>query len=234
MHTIALDFPNKNALGTESMTSILASLEAAAGAPVLLTGKAGAFSAGLDLREVASLDEQAMRGFLVLLERCMTALYLYPGPTVAFVNGHAIAGGSILALCCDRSVVIDDPKVRVGLNEVALGVRFPPRILSIVKQQIPGATIDEVILGASLFAPADAVRVGLVDELGDEATARARLSSLAAHPAATYGWTKSQLRGGLEDLCPSAEHEAAVRAMAPVWASVDIKTRLAKVLDKKR
>jgi enoyl-CoA hydratase/carnithine racemase len=233
VHTIALDFPGKNALGTASMTALIASLEAAGGAPVLLTGK-DAFSAGLDLREVASLDEAGMRGFLVLLERCMTALYLYPGPTVAFVNGHAIAGGSILALCCDRSVAVADSKVRIGLNEVALGVRFPPRILSIVKQQLPGSTIDEVILGAGLFAPADAVRVGLIDELGDEATARARLQALARNPAETYAWTKAQLRGSEEDLYPAAKHEAAVRSMAPVWASAEIKARLAQVLDKKK
>ncbi|MGZ3423935.1 MAG: enoyl-CoA hydratase/isomerase family protein [Polyangiales bacterium] len=233
MKTIVLDFPNKGALGTASMTAILAGLEAAGGAPVMLTGK-DAFSAGLDLREVASLDEGAMCGFLELLEKCMTALYLYRGPTVAFVNGHAIAGGSILALCCDRSVVVDDPKLRVGLNEVALGVRFPPRILSIVKQQVPGATIDEVVLGAGLFAPRDAVRVGLIDEVGDEQTARARLEALAQHPAETYAWTKAQLRGSAEELCPSSAHEVAVRSMAPVWASAEIKARLAAVLNRKK
>jgi enoyl-CoA hydratase/carnithine racemase len=231
--TISLDFPNKGALGTTSMNAILAQLEAAGGAPLMLTGK-DAFSAGLDLREVASLDEQGMHAFLVLLEKCMTSLYVYRGPTVAFVSGHAIAGGSILALCCDRSIVVDDPKLRVGLNEVALGVRFPPRILSMVKQQVPGSTIDEVILGAGLFSPRDAVRVGLIDEIGDESTARARLEGLAQHPAETYAWTKAQLRGTAEDLCSSAAHEAAVRSMAPVWASQEIKTRLATVLNRKK
>jgi enoyl-CoA hydratase/carnithine racemase len=158
---------------------------------------------------------------------------LYPGPTVAFIDGHAIAGGAILALCCDRAVAVDEPKLRIGLNEVAIGVRFPPRILAIVEQQVPRATIDEVVLGAQLFAPRDAVRVGLVDELGDLAVAEARLAALAKHPRETYAWTKARLRGDENTLCGATEHEAFLHELAPLWASREVKERLTSVLGKK-
>src|SRR5436190_21503186 len=128
MFEITMEGPAKNALGTAMMTFLLDQLREAAGRPVLLSGSGDAFSAGLSLKEVASLDAEGMLGFLGLLERCMSALYLYPGPTVALVNGHAIAGGCVLTLCCDYRISTSSPRTRIGLNEVALGVRFPPRI----------------------------------------------------------------------------------------------------------
>ena len=104
MVEITMAWKAKNALGTETMTDLRTRLRAAAGAPVLLTGTGDAFSAGLNLKEVASLDVAGMRAFLELLESLMTELFQYPGPVVAHVNGHAIAGGCILALACDHRV----------------------------------------------------------------------------------------------------------------------------------
>jgi len=91
---IKLDGPAKNALGTEMILYVTEALQAAGGKPVLLTGTADAFSAGLDLKEVASLDASGMATFLRRLEEMAAALYCYPGPTVALVNGHAIAGAA--------------------------------------------------------------------------------------------------------------------------------------------
>src|SRR5579859_1137554 len=136
MIEIVLDGPGKNSLGTDMMTFLLARLEAAGGQPVLLRGAGDSFSAGLNLREVAGLDREGMARFLELLERCMSTLYVYPGPTVALVNGHAIAGGCILALACDHRVAVSRPSVKIGLNEVALGLRFPPRVLAIVRGRV--------------------------------------------------------------------------------------------------
>ncbi len=78
-----MDGPGKNALGSTMMTFLIERLRAAAGAPVLLTGAGDAFSAGLDLKEVAAAEGDGMLAFLALLEECMSALYLYPGPLVA-------------------------------------------------------------------------------------------------------------------------------------------------------
>jgi len=232
MITLTLDGPGKNALSTTLMQSIVDRLGEANGAPVLFVGNGDAFSAGLNLKEVATHEGDAMFAFLDLLERCMTAIYLYPGPTVACVNGHAIAGGCVITLCCDHRVIVDSPKVRIGLNEVALGVRFPPRILEIVRRRV--SALDQVLLGGQLFDPHTARGLGLVDEVAAdvETVARARLATLAGHPAEGYAITKRDLRGSEDDLFPSSEHAGRVRSMVPQWTAPVVKERIAAVLGK--
>ena len=117
MVEIVMNGPAKNALGSQMMTWLLERLGQANGEPVLLTGAGDAFSAGLNLKEVAALDPEGMAGYLRLLERCMSALYQYPGPTVALVNGHAIAGGCVLAAAADRRIAADTPTARIGASE---------------------------------------------------------------------------------------------------------------------
>ena len=235
MITIAMDGPGKNCLGTTTMTSLLEQIEGANGAPILLTGAGDAFSAGLDLKEVGSLDEAGMGRFLRLLERCMTTLFLHPAPTVALVNGHAIAGGCVLTLCCDHRLVVDRPKIKIGLNEVALGVRFPPRVMAIVKTRVPPRSIAEVVLGAGLFDPPAALRHGLVDELvPDDAEAvvhaRRRLEGLASHPAAAYAHAKQDLRGTAQTMCADDAWERAMIEAVPTWTSSSVRAKIASVL----
>lgn len=202
---IAMNGPAKNALGRDMMAWLLERLGSAGGEPVMLTGTGDAFSAGLNLKEVLALDAEGASTFLGLLERCTSALYQYPGPTVALVNGHAIAGGCVLALACDYRVATDDARARIGLNEVALGVRFPARVMRIVRGRVPGAHHMPVILGAQLFSPQAALAHGLVDAIAADARAAAgaRLAELAALPAGAYAAAKKALRGAVpSDLVP--------------------------------
>ena len=176
--------PAKNALGTAMMNWLLERLQAAEGQPVLLTGTGDAFSAGLNLEEVASLDPAGMTTFLRLLERCMSALYQHAGPTVALVNGHAIAGGCVLTLACDYRVATDNARAPIGLNEVALGVRFPPRVLRIVRMACPRRRSCQCCSAPRLFTSAGALAHGLVDAVSADAgvVARARLAAARGPP----------------------------------------------------
>ena len=134
------------------MESILARIEAAKDQPLLVVGGGDAFCAGLNLKEVASLDSEKMAAFVLLVERTMVALFDHPAPTVACVNGHAIAGGCILTLCCDCRVCTETPSVRIGVNELALGLVFSPKTLRIVKHRVPPRRLHEVVLRSRLAA----------------------------------------------------------------------------------
>jgi enoyl-CoA hydratase/carnithine racemase len=235
MTEIQLHGPGKNALGTTLMEATRDRLRAAAGAPVLLTGGGDAFSAGLDLKEVVGLDAPGMTRFLELLEDLVATLFAYPGPTVAAVNGHAIAGGCVLALCCDHRIARGDPRLRIGLNEVALGVPFPPRTLAAVVHRVPPRSRDEVLLGAELHGVEAALRLGLVDELATDPVARARerLGFLASHPADAYAATKRTLRAAL--VAPSDVHARHLHdTIVPAWCAPAARARLGDALRPRR
>lgn len=228
---IVIEGPGMNALGTPLMRRLLDELVAAADAPILLRGAGKAFSAGLDLKEVASLDEPGMQAFLELLEALIVRLFNHPAPVVAAVNGHAIAGGAVLALCCDAAHGTDSDRARVGLNEVALGLQFPPAVLAAVRHRLDPRQQGEVLLGARLHRPADACRLGLVDTLSADpvASAKAHLDKLAAHPPAAYATTKAALRGGVTDV-DADDRRRFLEEVVPVWNSEETKARLLAIL----
>lgn len=233
MIDVIIEGAGRNALSTEVLTSIRTAVRAAGSEAVLLRGAGGAFSAGLNLKEVASLDLAGMERFLLLLEDTMTELFLHPAPVVGLVEGHAIAGGCVLVQCCDYRVCAADERARIGLNEVALGLQFPPRVWAIVNARIPSTTREQVLLGAGLHPPSEALRLGLVDEVTAEPEARARavLAALAAHPREGYAATKRALRGGLVPWSDEAKARF-VAEVVPRWVSDDVKARVRAVLKK--
>jgi enoyl-CoA hydratase len=225
MHPIVLSGPSKNALGTAQMHHLLDELRRADGAPLLLTGEGDAFCAGLDLNEVHGLDPAGMAAFLDLLGDLVEALFYYPGPTAVAVQGHAIAGGAILALVCDRRFGATDPRPRFGLTEVALGLTFPPRLLTIVQRCVPAQHQVEVLLGAQVHSLPRAAALGLLDALADDpvAEAKAWLAQVATHPPGAYAAAKAALRPR------QTVDEAAWRQSGlPAWTSDALKARIAR------
>lgn len=230
MHVITLDGPGKNSLGTKLMSSLLAELRAHPGEPILLTGAGDAFSAGLNLIEVASLDPVGMRAFLELLDSVVAELYHHDAPTVAWVNGHAIAGGCVLALACDRRVGAPAARARIGLNEIALGLVFPPEILEIMTRQIRRESWTTVLLEAGLHSPHRALELGLLDSLGDLAAAEKALRALAQHPNHAFASAKRSLR---PPTAPSdADRERFFGHAVQAWTSPELKARLLAVLER--
>lgn len=229
---IRMEHPNKNALGPALVGWLEERFAEAGERPILLTGEGGAFCAGLDLRHVAALDAAEMEAWLRRLDRLVVRLFEHPAPTVALVNGHAIAGGCVLAVCCDHRVATDDERVRIGANEVALGACFPPAILAMMQHRLPAQHRSRVLLGAELFTPREALRLGLVDEVAEDAepVARRRLAALAAHPPGTYAITKAALRAGA---APGPEDERRfVEDEVPIWTSPAIRARVLAVLER--
>ncbi|MFN8544697.1 MAG: enoyl-CoA hydratase/isomerase family protein [Candidatus Binatia bacterium] len=227
VYELTLAGPARNALGTAFMEDIRTRLRAAAGRPVLLAGSNGAFSAGLNLKEVAALDRSGMARFLDLLEALVEEVYCYPGPLVAAVNGHAIAGGCVLALCCDHRVMADDPALRIGLNEVAIGLQFPPKIFTVVRRRVAPQSVERVVLEAGLYDPHTGLRLGLVDEIATDpiAAARAHLERLAAHPRQAFTATKRALRGAAIPV--SDDEQRRFRdELVPAWSAPEAKQRV--------
>jgi enoyl-CoA hydratase/carnithine racemase len=155
----------------------------------VLTGYEKFFSAGLALPKLVDLDRPAMHVFIERFSRTMMRVLACEKPLVAAINGHAIAGGCVLALMCDWRVIVDDPAVKIGLNETQLGIGLPAIVIEPLRAQVPPASLVSIALAGTLFAPADALAIGLVHETvpaGELATrAEAKARQLALPRAAT-------------------------------------------------
>ena len=178
---------------------------------LVLTGTGSAFSAGVDLRRILDGGARYTEDFLAALSRMFRAVFDHPRPTVAAVNGHAIAGGCVLALACDARLMSGG---RMGLSELAVGVPFPVAALEIVRHAL-GPGTDRGVLRAEVVDRDRALALHLVDELTwpDELLPAAvtLAQQLAAVPADVYASTKERL------------HRPAVAAMeAAAGADADV------------
>jgi enoyl-CoA hydratase len=164
---------------------------------VVITGAGSCFSAGLDLKRIPRYDPDEQRQMVQGLNRMLGRLYGIGIPAVAAVNGHAIAGGLVLALACDHRVGAE-ASAQFGLSEARAGIPFPAVALAVVRAELTPAAARSLMLGARNLAADEALARGILDELqpADRVLPRAReiASGLAAAPSETYARIKRQLR----------------------------------------
>jgi enoyl-CoA hydratase len=217
---IVLDRPKVNAMSPALLRDVAAAFDEVADpaiAGVLLRGEGKALSAGLDLKEVATLDEASIDGFLDLLDRAFTAAFRYPRPLAVAVTGHAIAGGLVLALCGDY-LSIARGEHKLGLTELAVGVPFPPVAFEIVRAGLPLRAFNRLVLEAEIHGAAASFEMGVGDALVDDAVADCRrwLGLVTSRPRAAFDYVKRQRREQVWNrlsAVPLAERRALVEAM---------------------
>lgn len=188
---------------------------------VVFTGQGKIFSAGVDLKRLSAGGAEYIRQFLPALHRLYEAAFFHPKPVVAAVNGHAIAGGCVLACCADRRIMARDSG-RIGVTEILVGVPFPALAFEVVRFAVPPRYLPEFTLSGATYATDEALRRGWVDEvtepdkLIDDAIAVAQqLSRLS--PAA-FAQTKSQVRQPVTERLQK-NGEATDRAVTDIWAA---------------
>ncbi len=224
VRVLTLDRPPANALDETLLADLAAALEAARAddrvRAVVLTGAGTFFSAGLDLAAPRRSDAAA-RALRDLYRDSHLRLLTLPKPTLAVVNGHAVAGGIVLALACDHRLGRDGD-YRVGLNEVAIGASYPRIAFEIVRLRLPHARASELLLGAALYPASQAVHLGVVDELLPADTivpaALRRAARLGTFPREAYAHTKAALIAEAVARVEAETPEETARAAA-VWTT---------------
>ena len=163
--TIAMDDGKVNALSPRMLAEIGAAFDRARddGAAVILTGRAGAFSAGFDLKVLRSTPEDA--GAMVLGGfRLAEKILSFPRPVVVACTGHAIAMGAFLLLSGDHRVGAAGD-FRIVANEVAIGLTMPHAAVEICRQRLTPAAFNRAVILAETFTPGDAVAAGFLDQV---------------------------------------------------------------------
>jgi enoyl-CoA hydratase len=179
------------------LTELLDELRADDTPALVLTGEGRIFSAGVDLIRMLAEGPEYVRTFLPVLRRAFRTAFAYPGPLVAALNGHAVAGGCVLAAAADRRVLADSGG-RVGVPELRVGVPFPPEAIEPMREVLSPARFRTLVLGGAMLSAPAAKDWGLVDEvvepdrLLEHALRAAR--DLASIPADTFRLTKQQMR----------------------------------------
>src|SRR5205807_8351473 len=167
--TITLNRPEKrNAISFELISDLMRALDGVARSSarvLIITGAGKAFCSGMDLENLKALvgrtPEQNLEDSRTMVS-LFRSLYEFPKPTIAAVNGAAIAGGTGLALLCDFTLAV--PEAKFGYTEVRIG--FVPAIVStFLLRQVGEKIARDLLLTGRLFDAAEALRIGLINEI---------------------------------------------------------------------
>ena len=228
---VRLEHGKVNALDLELLRAISTTMRDVASADaVVITGAGKAFSAGVDLRRIVNGGSAYAEEFLPALSEAFLSVFDCPRPVVAAVNGHAIAGGCVIAAAADLRLMSAGT---IGLTELLVGVQFPTVPLEICRYAF-GALAGRLALTAATFGVDDALRLGLVDEVVSPEellpAALSRAAALGRMPARVYAATKEQLhrtararieeRRTVDDLAATA-----------VWTDGETRARITAFLD---
>jgi enoyl-CoA hydratase len=224
VRVLTLDRPPANAINEDLLRDLHSALDDArrdtAVRAIVLTGAGAFFGAGFDLASPPR-DAAATARLATLYRDAHMALLSFPKPTLAMVNGHAIAGGLVMALACDYRLGLDGD-YRIGLNEIAIGASFPKAAFEIVRLRLPHARASELLLGAAIYPATQALRLGVIDELLPpdtfQDTVLRRAARMGAFPRAAYAHTKAALVAEALQRIAAETPQKAERATA-VWLS---------------
>ena len=235
VRVLALSSGRVNAMDVElleALTSAVGELERSGGGPLVITGAGKVFCAGVDLNSVVEGGSAYTDRLIPALSEAFSAVFGYPGPTVAAVNGAAIAGGCVLACACDRRLI--SPDAKIGATEVRVGVAFPVAALEAVRHAC-GDGAEEVLLGGGTYRGAEAVTRGLAHEVVAEGLLKAAVaeaSGLGEIPAEAYRHTKAQVRApAVARIRQGGDIDAEVRR---IWGADETQRRLAASLEQLR
>src|SRR5215212_2483711 len=151
---VRIDRAPANAMDLELLDAANAAREelgSASPGAVVLTGRDGFFSAGVDLKAVPTLSAREQRDMVAGINRLFAGWYSFPRPVVCAVNGHAIAGGLILALCADYRV--GSTAGKLGLTELRAGIPYPAAAMVVVRRELSAQTARLLVLRAELIDP---------------------------------------------------------------------------------
>ena len=218
----------------ECVVDRLDQIEESSARAVVLVGTGSSFSAGVDLFRVLDGGRDYLNRFLPALSRALVRLFTFPRPVVAAINGHAIAGGCILASACDYRLMALG-KGKIGVPELLVGVPFPMIALEILRDLVPDRHFQEVVYTGKTYPVELARERGLVDELVDSTKLLDRALALAEQfaliPTESFRITKQQLRHHVMHRW-ELEAEAVDGQVAAAWASDEVQAAIRSYVEK--
>jgi enoyl-CoA hydratase len=221
-----------------AVTGEFARLKKSPAEAVVLTAEGPIFCAGVNLIRASQGGPKYLRTFLPALNKMYDAIFNFPKPVVAAVNGHAIAGGCVLSSCTDYRMMARG-NGRVGVTELLVGLPFPALAFEVMRFVTGPRYFSELIYTGNTYSPDDALERGLVHEvvepaaLQERALASARM--LADLSPAAFSQTKAQMRVAVTERI-KRDGKKTDAAVTKIWTSAKatqtINAYVAKTLKK--
>jgi enoyl-CoA hydratase len=196
--TITLDDGKVNVLGSARILELHSALQSASACrAIVLTGRQGVFTGGLDVHELDALDVDGRVALFTQFGRLLLDMWVLPCPVVCAATGHAIAAGTLLALASDH-VVAAEGDYRWGMTEARIGLELSDFSILLVRNRVAPVDVDRLLLQGLVVDPCVAVEVGYAHETApaDAVLPRALevATTLSRLPAQAYGRNKLRLR----------------------------------------
>lgn len=148
----------------EALTEAIRSAPTGGADALVISGAPGMFSGGLDVPELLALGREEIKTFWRAFYDMLHAAAASEVPVGAAITGHCPAAGAVLAVFCDHRVMADGP-FKIGMNEVQVGLTVPPALQYAMKRLTGPRQGDALLIRGALISPAEALDVGLVDEV---------------------------------------------------------------------
>jgi len=216
-----------NAMSMEFCEALIARFaEISSARAVVMTATGRTFSAGVDLVRLLEGGAPYVRKFLPVLSNMFVTVFSHPAPVVAAINGHAIAGGCVLACAADKRLMARDSG-HIGVTELLVGVPFPPAAMEIMRCAAAPQFFADAILSGATYTPAEAVARGFIHDVVEPQAllerAVAAAKALAALPPKAFALTKRQIRAPALERMQSPEFDAAI---AQIWTAPETLARV--------
>ena len=134
---------------------------------IIFTGSGKFFSFGFDVPELLSYPKNDFIRYLEKFTTLYTALFCFPKPVVAALNGHTIAGGCMLATACDFRLMVNG-KAKISLNEITFGAPVPAGSLEMLKYCAGSRNAQSIVYSGAMYSAEEAFQLGLVDQVSSE------------------------------------------------------------------
>ncbi|OKS86832.1 enoyl-CoA hydratase/isomerase family protein [Mucilaginibacter polytrichastri] len=235
---ITLDRGRANPVNLEMLTELISTVKDMEAnneiGGLIITGKEGFFSAGIDLIEVYGYNEQQIKDFWTSFLLMQATLVAFKKPYVAAITGHSPAGGCIIAMGADYRIMAEGPFI-IGLNEIPVGIIVPDSVFQLYSFWLGQRKAYQYLLEGKLLNVNEALTNGLVDAVATPAEvlnlAEQKVRSYMKMNAATWSQSKLNLRKELLSHV-QADSSTLLDTMLQQWWSPETRFILQKVIDK--
>jgi len=198
---------------------------------VILTGAGNFFSFGFDVPELYDYSPEDFATFLEKFTGLYTRLFVFPKPTIAAINGHAIAGGCMLATACDYRIMVTG-RARISLNEITFGSSVFAGSVEMLKHCVGSPNARTILLGGAMFGAEEAQALGWVDDVVPEGEpivhAAKKAREMASGNEHAFAGIKGLLRNRVADIMKESEPDS-IGEFVRIWYSEKTRESLKSV-----